>query len=446
MPIASWTSKVILGLAAAVLVVGLYGIRPAYLYFFKKPTVDQSECPGRWDAASHEDPSFKPRPEPGAVKVIRLNDLGEFVDRCEFTDAILEIGWDRFRDMKKGNDPMVTLVDPNQPSLPKFVVLYIHGWRHDGHGEDQDLIKFKDLIGRLADSNMNTRQVTGIYLAWPGKGSIPPLEMLSFWRRMRIADRIAQSAIVTKVIGAVDNVISASGDDRETVPNDAEATGPFHGLPRRGNLFVAIGHSLGARMLFAATSQSLIYGIQSSHPGVPGGTYNTINGPTDAVILLNPAFEASLYTALDAVHRWDERFPPDQLPILLSVSSSDDLVTQYAFSTAQWLAWWTAPREIKTLGNYEEFKTHSLLPSDEDRCRNGVGNMTEAYFAEGLCLHREGPAGVPFSPLVVARTSPDVIKGHSGMWKSSFPNWLFRFMDDLGKETAQRKTGTSRSP
>jgi len=440
MPIASWSSKVRLGLIATVVAVGLYGIRPAYLYVSKKPTLDQSECLGRWGTASDEDPSSKPRPTSGAVKVVRLNDLGEFVDRCEFTDVILEIGWDRFKDMRKGIFPMVTLVDPNQLSLPKFVVLYIHGWRHDGDDEDPDLTKFKELIKRLSESNRNIRQVTGIYLAWPGKGSVPPLEMLSFWGRMRTADRIAQSAIVTKIIGAVDSVLSASGDVPEIGPNTEQVSGPFHDLPRRGNLFVAIGHSLGARMLFSATAQSLIYGIQSSHPGMPGGTYKTINGPTDAVILLNPAFEASLYTALNAIHRRDESFPRSQLPILLSVSTSNDLVTQYAFSSAQWLAWWTAPREIKTLGNYEEFKTHSLLPSDEDKCGTGLGVMTERYFAEGLCLYREGPAGVSFSPLIVARTSPDVINGHSGIWDGPFPKWLFRFVDDLGKQTAMRKT------
>jgi hypothetical protein len=131
--------------------------------------------------AAQDDPSFKPRPGSSSVKVIHLNDLGEFVDRCEFTDAILEIRWDRFRDMKKGNALMVTLVDRDQPSLAKFVVLYIHGWRHDGYGENKDLDRFGVLIRRLAESNKGTGQVTGIFPAWPGKSRIPPSEMLSFW-------------------------------------------------------------------------------------------------------------------------------------------------------------------------------------------------------------------------------------------------------------------------
>jgi hypothetical protein len=75
---------------------------------------------------------------------------------------------------------------------------------------------------------------------------------------MRTADRIAQSAIVTKVFGAVDSVLSASGGDPGTFPTGALVSGPFRELPQRVNLFVTIGHSLGARMLFSATSQSLV--------------------------------------------------------------------------------------------------------------------------------------------------------------------------------------------
>jgi hypothetical protein len=56
-------------------------------------------------------------------------------------------------------------------------------------------------------------------------------------------------------------------------------------------------------MLFSGTGQSLIYDTEKTHPGYPGGTYRSIQGIANAVILLNPAFEAARYTALAAVTR-----------------------------------------------------------------------------------------------------------------------------------------------
>jgi hypothetical protein len=69
--------------------------------------------------------------------------------------------------------------------------------------------------------------------------------------------------------------------------------------PDKADEFIAIGHSFGARMLYSATAQTLISQTARAHPGYNGGTYSSVTGDADAVILLNPAFEAARYTALD---------------------------------------------------------------------------------------------------------------------------------------------------
>src|SRR5262249_32885977 len=42
------------------------------------------------------DPRLIPRPD-DAIKIIRVTNSGEFVDRCELTNALYELNWDRER-------------------------------------------------------------------------------------------------------------------------------------------------------------------------------------------------------------------------------------------------------------------------------------------------------------------------------------------------------------
>ena len=254
----------------------------------------QNRC-GKIDVPG--DPRLTARPNyNGKVLIIRLTNLGSFVDRCELTDVLYELNWDHpphpneFRPDRK----------PDAKSLPKFAVLYIHGWKHDASTDDSDLAHFSKLIEQLAVANAQKKQVLGVYIGWNATSKIwplnlPPFDNLTFWSKETIADRIAQSAVTTKIISSIGAVLS-----------DSQAA---------ANQFVAIGHSFGARLLFSATNQTLIYDTEKAHPGYPWGTYRPIQGMANSVILLNPAFEASRYTALDAVTRIEENFAPSSIAI-----------------------------------------------------------------------------------------------------------------------------------
>src|SRR5215831_17057375 len=174
---------------------------------------NQNKCP----PGSPNDPIKTPRPNSGVVKVIRLTNAGAFVKRCEYTDAMYELVWDRL--------PRGTFGPPRKPdakSLPRFTILYVHGWKHGADAADSDLTEFKRLIGRLADTNPD-RQVLGVYIAWNAAWGFGVVDNLSFWSKKLIADRIAQSAVVTKIIGAI-------GASRKTPTGTADQ-------------FIAIGHS-----------------------------------------------------------------------------------------------------------------------------------------------------------------------------------------------------------
>ena len=362
----------------------------------------------------------------GKVLKIRFTDDGEFVDRCELTDVLYELNWDspehpgEFRPRRK----------PEAKALPKFVVLYVHGWKHNASERDSDVVNFTGLIGQLARANAGKKQVLGVYVGWNAMSKVPPFnwfpfDNLTFWSKQTIADRIAQSAVTTKIVSSIGSAMSA-GDSA-------------------ANQFIVIGHSFGARMLFSATNQSLIYDTAKAHPGYPGGVYRKIQGIANAAILLNPAFEAARYTALDAVTRIEEAFADDQLPLLLSVSSDGDWATKTAFPVGQWLGFYRSETEMTTLGNYTKYETHSLRTAESNGCGSSVLNdLSERFVAYGLCLtrdptpHNEDQIIQPRNPFLIARTTSDIIKDHNDIWNDKFSGWLFAYINELGNQQRPR--------
>ena len=125
-----------------------------------------------------------------------------------------------------------------------------------------------------------------------------------------------------------------------------------------------IGHSFGARILYTATSQVLLDEVQCQHPGYKKGSYGVILGPAYLILLLNPAFEASMFTAMHSIRRpdwkWWEGIDPQQQPLLLTIATENDWTTGIAFPVGQRLEFATMSRHILTLGNYVDYVTHSL--------------------------------------------------------------------------------------
>jgi pimeloyl-ACP methyl ester carboxylesterase len=279
----------------------------------------------------------------------------------------------------------------------------------------------------LRKREKDTKRVVGIYIGWNAEADLwAPLENLTFWSKKNNADRISQSSSVTLIVSSIGAIVHADPDKRDQ--------------------FVTIGHSFGARMLFSATAQSLITATETAHPGYPGGDYKVVKGVTDAVILLNPAFEASRYSAINDFARDKESFSKDQPPLIITISSTGDWATKSAFPIGQFLGLaWTA-REMTTLGNYEPFLTHTLTASDTNACpAKRSAALVETYASDGLCLQRleepvngasdDNPGVVQhFNPFIVARTTSDIIKDHNDIWNEKFITWLAELIHSLQRQ------------
>lgn len=362
------------------------------------------------------DPAFTLRPS-NELKVIRLTNTGALVDRCEYTDALDDLLFDSPE--QAGFNP--ARVRPGAKGLPKLVLLYIHGWRHDGTLEDPDRRAFERLVSRLREKQAGQKNVVGIYIAWNGSFPIPLVDLLTFWSKATIADRIAQSGSVTKIVSAVGAIAKKFGGPK--------------------NQFIAIGHSFGARILFTATNQSIIYETERAHPTFVAGKYNYIEASADSVILLNPAFEASRFGTIAAVTRPYERFADSQAPVLVSIATDNDTATGTFFPIGQWLGGFRSDGEKTTLGNFTKYQTHELKPTPAEYCSGANDRLTEQFFSNDLCLKRIPMSDrrfMPGNPFMVVRTTKAVIDNHGGIWNDKFEQWLRALISEMARTNSMR--------
>ena len=213
-----------------------------------------------------------------------------------------------------------------------YVLVFIHGWRHDASIGDQDVADTRlyaahaarFLAQRCRDAKRDCdTKVTAIYVGWRGA---------------RVDESALRSHLGQTIGGLLGNISAGSTlFDRKPV---AEAIAPaaisaLHSIETvlaKGsphNRMIVIGHSLGGDMLASGLHDELLHAVDRQDAG------QTL-APTlgDLVVLINPAAEAHKWTDVqrDVRRREAERagadasratfFAATQRPIVVSVTSA----------------------------------------------------------------------------------------------------------------------------
>jgi len=203
-----------------------------------------------------------------------------------------------------------------------IVVIFIHGWHHNACPGDENLACFRKTLDRLNDE-VNTGyfkearsrlgkpgnlRILGIYIGWRGRSLPGLLDYLTFWDR-KAAGHQAGGADLREFLIRIGNL--------QKQLNEA---GKFTGL-------VTIGHSFGGAVVENSLIQRVSRPLAENVPIVghvdlrPIG--RLLEGFGDLVVMINPAFEASLYNNIaDLSGR--ATYSSEQSPILMTLSAEND--------------------------------------------------------------------------------------------------------------------------
>ena len=192
------------------------------------------------------------------------------------------------------------------PTDEHYVIAFIHGWRHDASIGDGNVAalrvyaahvaSFLDYRCKVANRNCGTK-VTGVYLGWRGArinerswlgalfgtriGTV--LAAPTLFDRKPVSERIAPAATAT--LKEIDSVLA--GLDRSRNATDLTKS-----------KMITLGHSLGGNMLAVALKDKMVERIKRHQPD------RLMKPPFgDLIVLLNPASEASNWTAIQRAMR-----------------------------------------------------------------------------------------------------------------------------------------------
>lgn len=253
--------------------------------------------------------------------------------------------------VRKGSDSQLgVLLDRLREPGPQYVIVFIHGWRHDASIGDEnvgDLRQYAAHAARFVADRAATNpgsaapRVTAVYIGWRGArtdenwltrkwGSFGSLigtisAAVTLFDRKPVSEAIAPSVLaglraIEQTIGIADPLPLASDTPRPTASR-----------------MIVFGYSLGGNLLATALQDDLIKKVTLHEP-----KKTMLPALGDLVVLINPASEATKWTAIQravwrrmatsaserrpiddysASHRF---FRVDQRPIAVSVTAARD--------------------------------------------------------------------------------------------------------------------------
>jgi hypothetical protein len=268
-----------------------------------------------------------------------------------------------------------------------LVVVFVHGWKHSASPGDGNITTFRQVLSGLSQAEKHiagavgqpARQVVGIYLGWRGGSmTVPYLNNLTFWDRKNTAQKVGHGG-VTEVLSRLEDIKAVKD---YTVCKEQHSRGKGDDIPCISNTrLVVVGHSFGGAVVHTALAQILESRFVQTFG--PPGQKSDVRGFGNLVVLINPAFEANLFTPLSDMAVERGTYFKTQEPVLLVLTSEADGATKTAFPIGRWLSTFfekSHDRErmnavtnqtetidegssnVRAVGHFKPYRTHRLYP------------------------------------------------------------------------------------
>ena len=331
-----------------------------------------------------------------SLAFIEFDDMGEMWDSSQLTRAL------------------DVIEKANQSPEGAVVMAFIHGWQNDASEKNEkssNVGEFKEYLATIAgvaeSGALGTRHLVGIYLGWRGKsGTIPGVNLLTFYDRAGAARRIAGTAS-TEVIY---RLMKTAKQNRET-------------------RVLLMGHSFGGQILESAITQAMVGELL-------GNDDSLRDFPADLVVLINPAAKSiqakQFIGMLDRSHLEVYRTAPDgtrhKAPLMVSITSSADLATRWAFPAGTW---------VSGIGkNFHKYPADSCLQFPKQR---SFYTQTPGH-NDALVSHE-----VTAAPLAPGQQPASLTAGRAGLVDTEFDpvagQYVFSFNGDGYRYTVRALTG-----
>jgi hypothetical protein len=379
---------------------------------------------------------------------IELDDQGLLFDRNQM-DAVL----DEIDDRAKEKDLLI--------------VVFMHGWKHSAAPEDENIEDFRHVLARLSEAEAyisgaskgipQPREVFGVYIGWRGESlTVPLLKNLTFWERKNTAHKVGHVGL-TEVLLKLERV-------KEEAPGS-------------GTRLAVIGHSFGGAAVYAALSQILearfVRGLAS--PGAESPCRNAqVGGFGNLVVLINPAFEALLFTPMSDMSAECVSYSTAQLPVLAILTSEADDATRRAFPVGRWFSTFfekatddTTQRyngttgqqqvidqnkaNIIAVGHFAPYRTHELHAAD---ARPNVFDVRNAWvedqpgnkieFKGSVLVRSDDSAGR--NPYLIVRVDQEIIPDHNAIYDDRLQEFVKQLILISSKIPAQTEKAARLHP
>jgi hypothetical protein len=403
----------------------------------------------------HRVPARMPSPADYSLQFVEFDDFGTAWNADETQRVLSEI-----RDIRDDENLVV--------------VVFVPGWHHNAATEDCHLQGFMRAMAALKQiqdekrrsdlryelTGKSTVRLIAIYVGWRGRALPGALDYANVWWRKAAAERVGDGDL-SEFLRRLDKEYG-----RRNTPDKDGRKRTFMGL-------VLVGHSFGAQVLFRPVRNALEGPLSDLAPSMgnvlnpvasrslePFCVLQPVRGLGDMTVLLNPAIESYQFARIDVLYR-QLSFTREQTPQLIVISSDSDKARKQWFPTSRLL---TAPFRpgfrdddndyqselYKTaFGMLPQQQTHAMRtrPKADDQQRPSSADLlggldspirdfdfTDWSIRSGIELRgvtaqaADAPPRIPFSPIVVAHASADVIPDHNGIFEEDFRHFLVNYI------------------
>ena len=396
----------------------------------------------------------------------------EFDDQGKF--------WDRERQLKWLHALAQDRIAQQNGAL---IFVFVHGWEENADVANGTVACFRHMLYELSLDERDTnpqypRRIIGVYVGWRGLSQqLPILEQLTFWGRKNTAHKIGR--------GDMDELLVHLDDLKRglTRPEVSEEK------PAATRL-VVMGHSFGGAIVYSALDNILKDQTLRSVVPYQRGETNEVGvitaGAFDLVVLVNPAFEALLYSGLAEATGTNKNYNADQTTVLITIGAENDQATGRFFPIGQFFP--SFMQKFKpgsdeqvlnktSLGHYQRYFDWELTSTNNDtQTRTGPvsasqrkqigfgtarrhrekaksGRSVEAKAAPlakknwedyvttehawKLQPYRNNPEPPTHAPFLVIAATSDVVDGHSGIWGDTLQEFIEDFITAQGRHKTE---------